>query len=91
MAIAMDLPDQNSPYECIHPRDKTDVADRLFLGARAIAYSENIKWTGPIMESASVQNSKITITVKPGQQIEVRSFEGFEVSDGVMSKYEVFL
>ena len=91
MAIGMDLPDQNSPYGCIHPRDKTDVADRLFLAARAIAYDENVNWTGPIMDSASVQSSKITITVRPGQQIEVRSFEGFEVSDRVMSKYELFL
>ena len=81
MAVAMDLPDPNSPYQCIHPRDKTDVAERLALGARAIAYGEKLDWTGPIMDSTSIQDSKITITVKSGQQIEVRSLERFEVSN----------
>ena len=80
MAIAMDLPDQNSPYECIHPRDKTDVAERLFLGARAVAYGEDVYWTGPIVESARKQYSKIYITFKSGSWIEVRNFEGFEVN-----------
>ena len=80
MAIAIDLPDPNSPYQVIHPRNKTYVADRLVLGARAIDYGEDVDRTGPNMDSTSVQDSKITITVKSEQQIEVRSLEGFEVS-----------
>ncbi|KAB5575111.1 hypothetical protein PHYPO_G00217050 [Pangasianodon hypophthalmus] len=35
MAVAVDLPDESSPWGSIHPRDKQDVAYRLVLGARA--------------------------------------------------------
>ena len=84
MAVAMDLPDPNSPYQCIHPRDKTDVAERLTLGARAVAYGENIYWTGPIAHFAAKEESKIRITFKPRslykKGIEIRSKKGFEVS-----------
>jgi len=42
MAVAMDLLDSESPYRSIHPREKTTVAERLLLGARAIAYNEDV-------------------------------------------------
>ena len=84
MAIAMDLPDPDTPCQCIHPRDKTDVAERLTLGARAVAYGENIYWTGPIAHLATKEDSKIRVTFKPRsldkKGIEIRSKEGFEVS-----------
>ncbi|KAM3875320.1 sialate O-acetylesterase [Diretmus argenteus] len=48
MAVAMDLPDETSPYDPIHPRDKQDVAYRLTLGARAVAYGEkDVPFRGP--------------------------------------------
>ncbi|KAK7883216.1 hypothetical protein WMY93_029390 [Mugilogobius chulae] len=47
MAVAMDLPDKSSPYGTIHPRDKQDVAYRLTLGARVIAYNEALTFSGP--------------------------------------------
>ncbi|KAI9537208.1 hypothetical protein NQZ68_027242 [Dissostichus eleginoides] len=48
MAVAMDLPDERSPYNPIHPRDKQDVAFRLSLGARAVAYGEqDVAFSGP--------------------------------------------
>ncbi|KAK1900323.1 Sialate O-acetylesterase [Dissostichus eleginoides] len=48
MAVAMDLPDEKSPYGPIHPRDKQDVAFRLSLGARAVAYGEqDVAFSGP--------------------------------------------
>ena len=87
MAIAMDLPDENSPYQCVHPRHKRDIADRLVLGARAVAYGEDIYWTGPIVDVARKQYSKIYITFKPGSWIEVRNLEGFEVSIRVKSHH----
>ncbi|PIK46232.1 putative sialate O-acetylesterase [Apostichopus japonicus] len=40
MAVSVDLPDPTSPYRPIHPRHKQDIAHRLYLGARALAYSE---------------------------------------------------
>ena len=62
MAVAMDLPDDNSPYGAIHPRDKNMVAYRLSLGARALVYGEvNITFKGPIMSRCShVVQDKIT-------------------------------
>ena len=84
MAVAMDLPDPDSPYQCIHQRDKTDVAERLTLGARVVACGENIYWTGPIAHLATKEDSKIRITFKPRsldkKGMEIRSKEGFEVS-----------
>nr|XP_020455900.1 sialate O-acetylesterase isoform X1 [Monopterus albus] len=48
MAVAMDLPDETSPFGTIHPRDKQDVAYRLTLGARAVAYDEeDVPFQGP--------------------------------------------
>ncbi|XP_074534926.1 sialate O-acetylesterase [Halichoeres trimaculatus] len=48
MAVALDLPDETSPYGTIHPRDKQDVAHRLTLGARAVAYHEkDVVFQGP--------------------------------------------
>ncbi|KAF7219404.1 sialate O-acetylesterase [Nothobranchius furzeri] len=48
MAVAFDLPDKTSPYGTIHPRDKQDVAHRLMLGARAVAYGEkDVPFLGP--------------------------------------------
>lgn len=47
MAVAMDLPDKTSPYGTIHPRDKQDVAYRLTLGAKAVAYNHILTFNGP--------------------------------------------
>ncbi|XP_049431493.1 sialate O-acetylesterase-like isoform X2 [Epinephelus fuscoguttatus] len=48
MAVALDLPDPDSPLGPIHPRDKQDVAYRLTLGARAVAYNEKgVAFQGP--------------------------------------------
>ncbi|WAR02031.1 SIAE-like protein [Mya arenaria] len=41
MAVAMDLPDFESPHGAIHPRFKEDVAARLALAARAVAYGDS--------------------------------------------------
>ena len=67
MAVSMDLPDDTSPFGSIHPRDKTDVAERLFLGARSIAYNEtNVYWTGPICDKVQIthlNDELIVITI----------------------------
>lgn len=47
MAVAMDLPDEKSPYGTIHPRDKQDVSYRLTLGAKAVAYGYDLTFSGP--------------------------------------------
>ena len=85
MAVSYDLPDNNSPYGTIHPRDKTTVAERLIPGARSIAYDDPVYWTGPIVEKAILKEIIITITFTEaslrGKSLEMRSKAGFEVGN----------
>uniref|UniRef100_UPI003AAFAC71 sialate O-acetylesterase n=1 Tax=Centroberyx gerrardi TaxID=166262 RepID=UPI003AAFAC71 len=63
MAVAMDLPDETSPYGTIHPRDKQDVAYRLTLGARAVAYNEkNVSFLGPFPSQILIDQAYLNIT-----------------------------
>ncbi|XP_053397524.1 sialate O-acetylesterase-like isoform X2 [Mercenaria mercenaria] len=82
MAVAMDLPDYASPYGSVHPRDKMDVAERLALAGRAVAYGEsNIDFQGPIPSKFTL-NSDHTLTIEfdhGNNPIEVRKNNGFEV------------
>jgi sialate O-acetylesterase len=58
MAVAIDLGEWND----IHPDRKKDVGDRLALAAEKIAYGENIVYSGPIYQSATIEGNKITIS-----------------------------
>lgn len=63
MAVALDLPDATSPYGTIHPRDKQDVAYRLTLGARAVAYEEeNVPFLGPFPKEIASTQEYVNIT-----------------------------
>ncbi|XP_054884535.1 sialate O-acetylesterase [Poeciliopsis prolifica] len=63
MAVAFDLPDKTSPYGKIHPRDKQDVAHRLTLGARAVAYGEKgISFQGPFPKVIVPIESTVNVT-----------------------------
>ncbi|KAJ8257123.1 hypothetical protein COCON_G00192750 [Conger conger] len=63
MAVALDLPDDKSPWGSIHPRDKQDVAYRLTLGARAVAYGEKgVSFQGPFPDSVQLIGDSINIT-----------------------------
>uniref|UniRef100_A0A3Q2NVG8 Sialic acid acetylesterase n=1 Tax=Fundulus heteroclitus TaxID=8078 RepID=A0A3Q2NVG8_FUNHE len=63
MAVALDLPDKASPYGTIHPRDKQDVALRLTLGARAVAYGEkDVSFQGPFPKQILPLKTSINIT-----------------------------
>lgn len=63
MAIALDLPDEHSPFASIHPRDKQDVAYRLTLGARAVAYGEkDLAFQGPFPNKVLVKDGYLSIT-----------------------------
>ncbi|KAL1256669.1 hypothetical protein QQF64_012214 [Cirrhinus molitorella] len=62
MAVAIDVPDEKSPYGSIHPEDKQDVAYRLVLGARAVAYGEkNVSFQGPFPTQAVLEQDFISI------------------------------
>ncbi|KAM8769607.1 sialate O-acetylesterase [Acanthopagrus schlegelii] len=70
MAVAMDLPDENSPYGSIHPRDKQDVAFRLTLGARAVAYNEqDVAFLGPFPKF--IQSTLMYVNIAYDQTVSV--------------------
>ncbi|KAJ8280937.1 hypothetical protein GJAV_G00061270 [Gymnothorax javanicus] len=63
MAVALDLPDDKSPWGSIHPRDKQDVAYRLTLGARAVAYGEKgVPFQGPFPANIQLSGDSLNIT-----------------------------
>ncbi|XP_073706545.1 sialate O-acetylesterase isoform X2 [Garra rufa] len=67
MAVAIDVPDEKSPFGSIHPEDKQDVAYRLVLGARAVAYGEkNVSFQGPFPTHAVLKQDFIGIVFNQG-------------------------
>ncbi|KAM6946328.1 sialate O-acetylesterase [Aplochiton taeniatus] len=63
MAVALDLPDEKSPFGSIHPRDKQHVAYRLALGARAVAYGEtDLVFQGPFPSKVVAKKGYLSIT-----------------------------
>ncbi|MES2329835.1 MAG: sialate O-acetylesterase [Bacteroidota bacterium] len=59
MAVAIDLGEWND----IHPLNKKDVGERLALPARRFVYGEtNLVSSGPIYQSATIENNKIRVT-----------------------------
>ncbi|XP_064612448.1 sialate O-acetylesterase-like [Liolophura sinensis] len=83
MSVVIDLPDYNSPWGAIHPRDKKDAALRLGLAAEAVAYGvPNVRYRGPFPTKVSVNPASriVTIEFDSGRTpIEVRSIDGYEV------------
>ncbi|XP_019720524.1 sialate O-acetylesterase isoform X1 [Hippocampus comes] len=72
MAVAMDLPDETSPYGNIHPRDKQDVAYRLTLGARAVAYNEkDVAFLGPFPKQ--ILSTAMHVNITYDQAVAVKS------------------
>jgi sialate O-acetylesterase len=58
MAVAIDLGEWND----IHPDNKKDVGERLAVAAQKIAYGENIVYSGPLYQSSTIEDNKISIT-----------------------------
>lgn len=79
MAVAMDLPDVHSPYGTIHPRDKQDVAYRLTLGARAVAYNEkDVPFLGPF--PSEILSTQMYVNITYDQTILVKVPSGNDTS-----------
>lgn len=79
MAVITDVGDEKD----IHPRKKEPVGARLALAARAIAYGEDIVYSGPIYKEMEVRGNKITISFDHvGSGLEARETEqlkGFSI------------
>lgn len=58
MAVAIDIGDEKD----IHPKNKQDVAHRLFLAAEKIAYKENVIHSGPSYRSMKAEGNKIRLS-----------------------------
>ncbi|EAZ83162.1 sialate O-acetylesterase [Algoriphagus machipongonensis] len=71
MAVIIDIGEAGD----IHPKNKKDVGERLWLQAKKIAYNEDIVANGPVFKSASIQEGKIVVTFE-----DVAG--GLEISDG---------
>lgn len=80
MAVAIDLGEWND----IHPLNKMDVAKRLSLLARKLAYGEeDIVASGPVPENATSEGNKVTITFKntgSGLMVKGESLKEFAIA-----------
>ncbi|NXY20842.1 SIAE acetylesterase, partial [Atrichornis clamosus] len=98
MAVAMDLGDEHSPYGryqphlppllSIHPRDKQNVAHRLLLGARAVAYGDkDLVFQGPYPTRAILEVTRGLLNVTYSQELicRRRDAQAFEVRVGKSS------
>jgi sialate O-acetylesterase len=60
LAVITDLGDEKD----IHPQRKLEVGERLALAAKAIAFAQNIVYSGPIFDKMTVSGDKATLTFK---------------------------
>jgi sialate O-acetylesterase len=58
MAVTIDLGEWND----LHPDRKKEIGNRLALAAMKLAYGENIVYSGPVYQSASINEDKIIIS-----------------------------
>lgn len=58
MAVAIDLGEWND----LHPDNKKDVGERMALAALNMVYKENIEYSGPLFDTATITGNKITIS-----------------------------
>jgi len=60
LTVTTDVGDERD----IHPRRKEPVGARLALAARAVAYGENLEFSGPLYDSMSVADGKARLRFK---------------------------
>ncbi len=78
MAVTADIGDPDN----IHPGDKQTVGARLALAARALAYHENIEYSGPIFRQTSAENGALRIWFDHANGLNTRGGEpkSFEIA-----------
>jgi sialate O-acetylesterase len=60
MAVTIDIGDAGD----IHPKNKQEVGHRLALAAQAIAYGQDVMYSGPIYDSMNVEQDMIRVHFK---------------------------
>lgn len=58
MAVTIDVGEWND----VHPLNKKSVGERLALGARRVAYGEDIVYSGPMFRSLDVEDGTVVLT-----------------------------
>jgi sialate O-acetylesterase len=79
MAVITDVGDAND----IHPRDKKTVGERLALAARAVAYGEDIVYSGPLFQGLEIKDGRAVVRfshVGGGLMAKGDSLTGFAVA-----------
>jgi len=79
MAVTIDIGDP----ENVHPSDKQTVGARLALAARAIAYHENIEYSGPLFCETSTEPGAIRVWfthTDGGLMMKGNTLQGFEIA-----------
>ncbi|PVD28307.1 hypothetical protein C0Q70_10894 [Pomacea canaliculata] len=80
MSVAIDLPDFDSIYGSVHPRDKQDVAQRLLLSALGVAYYRvPAITTGPLPIRVTQDGDIISLDYGALWVLRVPSTLGFEL------------
>jgi sialate O-acetylesterase len=79
MAVTIDIGNPDN----IHPTNKQDVGLRLALAARAVAYGENIEYSGPLFRQATPLNNSLQVWfdhVGKGLIAKGGELRGFEIA-----------
>jgi sialate O-acetylesterase len=84
MAVTIDIGDPDD----IHPKNKQDVGIRLALAARAIAFGENVEWSGPLYRQVTREDHGLRVWFDHAMGLVAKGEEltGFEVA-GADGKY----
>ncbi len=81
MASAIDIGDAND----IHPKNKQEVAHRLYLTAKAKAYNEKVIYSGPVINSVKREGKNLRITFHYADNglitVENKIVKGFAIKD----------
>ncbi|MDE3165117.1 MAG: sialate O-acetylesterase, partial [Acidobacteriota bacterium] len=85
MAVIVDIGDPHN----IHPTDKQDVGLRLALAARAIAYHQQVEFSGPVFRTAAPEGGAMRVYFTHSAGMTARgggAVKGFELA-GADGKY----
>ena len=79
MVVTMDIGDPDN----VHPADKQTVGARLVLAARAVAYGENIEYSGPLFRQAAPEGDAVRVWfdhTANGLVAKGDALQGFEIA-----------
>jgi sialate O-acetylesterase len=78
MAVAIDIGEPDD----IHPKNKQEVARRLWLAARAVAYGEQLEHMGPLLRQAARQGASVRLWFDHASGLNAQHgiLKGFEVA-----------